>query len=347
MRFSKLITDLQKGSSGLEASELGTDPDLLSGASIEQALSNQICFLEAGNSLSKELNSTKAGAVIIPSQEDLIEIAQRRELAWATFKNPRLAFAEVLELLQPTPQNISGIHPSAVIHENVFLGDNISIGANVFIGNGSRIASKSVIYPGAVIYENVILGEACIVHANAVIHPRTKLGKKCVIHSNAVIGSEGFGFVPTPNGWRKMPQTGRVVLQDEVEIGCGSNIDRPAVGETFIGAGTKIDNLVQIGHGVTTGKDCAMAAQVGIAGGARLGNGVILAGQVGVGNRVKVGDRVVASSKCGIHSDVAPDQVVSGFPAIPNRLWLRCSIAFSKLPEMAKTIKELTKRETS
>ena len=141
-------------------------------------------------------------------------------------------------------------------------------------------------------------------------------------------------------------QTGKVIINEDVEVGCGSTIDSPAVGETKIGAGTKIDNLVQIGHGVKTGKGCAMASQVGIAGGAQLGDGVILAGQVGVGNRVKVGDKVIASSKCGIHTDINPNEVISGFPAMPNRLWLRCSANFKKLPEIVKAIKEMS-RHTS
>jgi UDP-3-O-[3-hydroxymyristoyl] glucosamine N-acyltransferase len=174
-----------------------------------------------------------------------------------------------------------------------------------------------------------------------VVHPGSRLGRGCVVHSTAVIGSEGFGFVPTASGWRRMPQTGQVVLEDGVEVGCGSTIDRPSVGETRIGAGTKIDNLVHIGHGVTTGRGCALAAQVGIAGGARLGNGVILAGQVGVANRATIGDRAIASSKSGIHGEVAAGEVVSGYPAIPNRLWLRCSAAFNKLPEMARTLRKL------
>ncbi len=133
----------------------------------------------------------------------------------------------------------------------------------------------------------------------------------------------------------------RVVLEEQVEVGCGTTIDRPSVGETRIGAGTKIDNLVQIGHGVVTGRGCALAAQVGIAGGARLGNGVILAGQVGVANRTTIGDRAIASSKSGLHGDIAAGEVVSGYPAIPNRLWLRCSAAFSKLPELARSVRQL------
>jgi UDP-3-O-[3-hydroxymyristoyl] glucosamine N-acyltransferase len=197
-----------------------------------------------------------------------------------------------------------------------------------------------------VIYEDVVIGEANELHANAVLHPGSRLGLHCVVHSNAVVGSEGFGFVPTANGWRKMPQTGLVILEEDVEVGCGSTIDRPSVGVTRIGAGTKIDNLVQVGHGVTTGKNCALASQVGIAGGARLGDGVILAGQVGVANRAVIGDRAIASSKSGIHGEIEAGAVVSGYPAISNRLWLRCSAAFNKLPEMAKTLRKLN-RETS
>ena len=214
------------------------------------------------------------------------------------------------------------------------------------VGAAVQIGAGCTIHPQVVIYDDVQIGEGCELHAGAVLHPGSRLGRGCVVHSNAVVGSEGFGFVPTANGWRKMPQTGLVVLEDGVEVGCGSTIDRPSVGETRIGAGTKIDNLVHIGHGVTTGKGCALAAQVGIAGGARLGNGVILAGQVGLANKAVMGDRSIASSKSGIHGEVAAGEVVSGYPAIPNRLWLRCSAAFNKLPELTRAIRQLEKSRT-
>jgi UDP-3-O-[3-hydroxymyristoyl] glucosamine N-acyltransferase len=209
------------------------------------------------------------------------------------------------------------------------------------VAAGSRIGAGSILHPGVVVYGDVEVGEGCELHAGAVLHPGSRLAAGCVVHSNAVVGSEGFGFVPTASGWRKMPQTGLVVLEEGVEVGCGSTIDRPSVGETRIGAGTKIDNLVHIGHGVVTGRGCALAAQVGIAGGAKLGNGVILAGQVGVANRATIGDRAIASSKSGIHGDVAAGEVVSGYPAIPNRLWLRCSAVFNKLPDMARSLRQL------
>ncbi len=343
MHFSELINFLQQGNSGLESHYLADDPDLVSGASLDQANPNQISFLEKDNSLSSQLDKSNAGAILLPPSEDLRAIAEQKGLAWAVLTNPRLGFAEVLGKLHPEKRPLSGIHPTSVLEEGVVIGDNVTIGPRVFVGKGSRIGSNSFIHPGVVIYQNVEVGEDNEIHANAVIQKGTYLGKRCVVHSNAVIGSEGFGFVPTENGWFKMPQTGVVVIEDDVEIGCGSTIDRPSVGKTLIGSGTKIDNLVQIGHGVTTGKRCALASQVGVAGGAQLGNGVILAGQVGVANRAVIGDQVIASSKSGLHGEIKPGQVVSGYPAIPNVLWLRCSATFSKLPEIAKALRKLQK----
>jgi UDP-3-O-[3-hydroxymyristoyl] glucosamine N-acyltransferase len=343
MHFSQLVAALQQGEAGLLRHGLGSDPRLSSAASLEKAKADQMSFLEKGNALEQALEASQAGALLLPDQDELVQRAEARGTAWAVFKDPRLAFAEALELLHPRPRPLAGVHPSAVIGERVSLGAGVSIGARVCISDGSRIGNHSVIHPGVVIYDDVEVGDHCELHANAVLHPGSRLGSRCVVHSNAVVGSEGFGFVPTANGWRKMPQTGQVVLEDGVEVGCGSTIDRPSVGETRIGAGTKIDNLVQIGHGVETGRGCALASQVGIAGGARLGNGVILAGQVGVANRAVIGDRAIASSKSGIHGEVAAGEVVSGYPAIPNRLWLRCSAAFGKLPEMAKQLRELKK----
>ena len=295
--------------------------------------------------LSASLSDSAAGALLLPDQQDLIDLASQRKIAFAVVSDPRLAFAEALDCLHPRKRPQAEIHPTAVIDARAVVGPGTAIAARVCIGAGSRVGADCIVHPGVVIYDDVVIGDGCELHANAVLHPGSRLGWRCVVNSNAVVGSEGFGFVPTAKGWRKMPQTGLVVLEDGVEVGCGSTIDRPSVGETRIGAGTKIDNLVQIGHGVSTGRGCAFAAQVGIAGGARIGHGVILAGQVGVANRAVVGDRAIASSKSGIHGEVASGEVVSGYPAIPNRLWLRCSAAFSKLPELARTVREL-KRNT-
>ena len=345
MRFSSLIRILQTGDAGLLSSQPGADPLLEGAASLELAAADQLSFLEKGNALRTALEQSAVGALLLPDQQDLIDQASQRGIAFAVFKDPRLAFAEALDQLMPRQRPLAEIHPTAVIDERAVVGAGTAVAARVCIGAGSRVGADCVLHPGVVIYDDVVVGNGCELHANAVLHPGTRLGRGCVVNANAVVGSEGFGFVPTAKGWRKMPQTGQVVLEDLVEVGSGSTIDRPSVGETRIGAGTKIDNLVQIGHGVRVGRGCAFAAQVGIAGGAQIGNGVILAGQVGVGNRVVVGDRAIASSKTGLHADVAAGEVMSGFPAIPNRLWLRCANTFSKLPEMARTLREL-KRNT-
>ena len=341
MRFSSLLKALQTGDAGLLWSDLGADPQLKGAASLELAAADQLSFLEKANALHSELGQNCAGALLLPDQQDLIDCASQRNIPFAVFSDPRLAFAEALDQLVPRRRPPAGIHPTAVIDERAVVGAGTTIGPMVCIGAGSCVGANCVVHPGVVIYDDVLVGDGCELHANAVLFPGSHLGRGCVVNANAVVGSEGFGFVPTAKGWRKMPQTGRVVLEDQVEVGSGSTIDRPSVGETRIGAGTKIDNLVQIGHGVSIGRGCAFAAQVGIAGGAQIGNGVILAGQVGVSNRVVLGDRVIASSKTGLTSDVAAGQVMSGFPAIPNRLWLRCVSTFSKLPEITKTLREL------
>ena len=340
MRFSRLLSQLPAVG---EASprDLATDPEIAGAESLERAGAGQLSFLEPGHAPAAALDTTAAAAVLLFPDPDLQAQASARGLAWAAVPQPRLAFAEALEALFPRPRPEPGVHATAVVSAEAQLAADAHVGARAVIGPGCVVAAGCVLHPGVVLLEDVHLGRFCEIHANAVLHPGARLGDGCVVHSGAVIGSEGFGFVPTPAGWRKMPQTGRVVLEDGVEVGCGSMIDRPAVGETRVGAGTKIDNLVHVGHGVTIGRGCALAAQVGIAGGARLGNGVILAGQVGVANRATLGDGSIASSKSGIHGDVPAGEVVSGYPAIPNRLWLRCSAAFSKLPEMARTLRQL------
>jgi UDP-3-O-[3-hydroxymyristoyl] glucosamine N-acyltransferase len=339
MHFSELLSRLSGAAE--QPRFLAQDPQLEGAAALDQAQAGQLSFLEPGNALLQALESSNASALLLPNDAAVQAQASARGIAWVALANPRLGFAEALEALYPAKRPAPARHSTAVLDPSAVVGEGVFIGPHVVVGADCQIADHCQLHAGAVLYEDVQLAAHCTVHANAVLHPGSRLGEGCVVHSNAVIGSEGFGFVPTAQGWRKMPQTGLVVLEPQVEVGCGSTIDRPSVGETRIGAGTKIDNLVQIGHGVITGKGCALAAQVGIAGGARLGDGVILAGQVGVANRAVIGDRAIASSKSGIHGEIAAGEVVSGYPAIPNRLWLRCSAAFNKLPEMARTLRKL------
>ena len=347
MRLNEIVEKLKLGQSGVVDFKIKNNPIISAAASIEKAKDNDICFLDNNSPkiLKDLIRRSEASALLLPSSDNyIIEITKDISNDWILLKDPKIAFAETLEIIYPSIKEKEGIHKSAVIGENVKIGPGVSIGANVYIGDNTEIGAKTIVHAGVVIYRKVIIGVKNIIHANSVIHSGSKLGDECVINANAVIGGEGFGFVHTQKGWKKMPQVGRVILNNKVEIGSGSTVDRPSVGETIIGEDTKIDNLVQIGHGVTTGKGCAMAAQVGIAGGAQIGDAVILAGQVGISNRVKIGDRVIASSKSGIISNIESDNVVSGFPAIPNKLWLKCSANFKKLPEIAKTIRELNRR---
>ena len=344
MQFNEIVKKLKQGKSGVVDFKIISNPNITAAASISKVKESQISFLDKNSPLNlrKLIKDSKASALLLPADDDYIsEIAKRISIDWILLKDPKIAFAETLEFLYPSDKEEKGIHSSAVIGENVKIAPEVSIGANVYIGDNTEIGAGTIIHPGVVVYRKVIIGSKNIIHANSVIHSGSIIGEECVINANAVIGGEGFGFVPTSNGWKKMPQVGIVVLKNKVEIGSGSTVDRPSVGETIIGEDTKIDNLVQIGHGVVTGKRCAIAAQVGIAGGAQIGDAVILAGQVGVSNKIKIGDRVVASSKSGIISNIEADKVVSGFPAIPNKLWLRCSANFKKLPEIAKAIRKL------
>ncbi|MEB3260442.1 MAG: UDP-3-O-(3-hydroxymyristoyl)glucosamine N-acyltransferase [Cyanobacteriota bacterium] len=340
MRFSQLLGHLPSVAEATPRN-LDPDPEILGAESLERAGAGQLSFLEPGHAPAAILEATAAAAVLLFPDAALQELASRRGLAWVAVAHPRLAFAEALDALYPRRLPPPGVHPTAVVSDRAQLAAGVHVGAHAVIGPDCVVAEACVLHPGVVLVEQVQLGRGCEIHPNAVLHPGCRLGDGCVVHSGAVIGSEGFGFVPTAAGWRKMPQTGQVILEAGVEVGCGSMIDRPAVGETRVGAGTKIDNLVHVGHGVIIGRGCALAAQVGIAGGARLGDGVILAGQVGVANKATLGDGAIASSKSGIHGDVPAGEVVSGYPAIPNRLWLRCSAAFSKLPEMARTLRQL------
>jgi len=344
MLLTEIIKFIKKGKSGYIKSHLVEDININGPASITLASQNQITFLEENNNLKENIKTTKASSIILFNDKELLQITKQRNISTVVVSHPKIAFAEILNIFEKEIIPSSGIDSSANINSNSNVGDNCYIGPNVFVGKNTRIGKNNFIYPGTVILDNVEIGNNNIIYPNCVIYQNTKIKNYCIVNSNTVLGSEGFGFIPKEGKWLKVPQTGGVIINNSVEIGTNCCIDRPAVGDTVIGEGTKIDNLVQIGHGVKIGKHCAFAAQVGIAGGAIIGDGVILAGQVGVNNRVKVGNKVIASSKCGIHADVSDGEVISGFPAIPNKLWLRSSTLFKKLPELAKKLRQLDKQ---
>jgi len=344
MLLSKIVELIRSGKSGFISSFINDDINIKNVASLQSAKKNEITFLEQNNKLKNHIFETTVSAIIISKKEELIQEIQKRKISFIVVENPRLAFAEILSIFEKKNNLKSGIDSKANVSNAAILGQNCYVGPNVYIGENTTIGDNNYFYPGTIILENVEIGNNNIFCSNSVIHQNTRIYNNCVINSNTVVGSEGFGFIPNEGKWIKMPQTGGVILNNDVEIGTNCCIDRPAVGFTEIGEGTKIDNLVQIGHGVTIGKNCAFAAQVGIAGGAKIGDGVILAGQVGVNNRVKVGNNVIASSKCGIHCDINDGEIISGFPAIKNKLWLKSSSIFKRLPELAKKLRQLDKK---
>ena len=341
MLLSDLVDLIKKGNSNFISANIFEDLNIDDAASLDDADNHQISFLEENNILKEKLDQTKASAIITTNNDEIVSALKKLNISNIIVKNPRIAFAEVLDYLYKTINFKPGIHASAVIDKTAIIGADCHIGPNVYIGENTVIGDNNHILPGSSILGNVQIGNNNIIHPNCVIYENTSIENNCVINSNTDIGSEGFGFIPQNGKWIKMPQKGSVNIMSFVEIGTNCCIDRPAVGVTFIDEGTKMDNLVQIGHGVKIGKNCAFAAQVGIAGGAIIGDGVILAGQVGVNNRVKVGNNVIASSKCGIHCDIEDGEIISGFPAMRNKSWLRSSSIFNKLPELAKKLRQL------
>lgn len=343
MKFSQVVEKLNLGSSRTLTASVATDPEITGAAPVDEAASGTISYIE-GAKFASHAASTNASALIVPLDESLQAECDHRQIAWIAAPDPRLLFAQTIALFYQPFRPTSDIHSSATIHPTAQIGENVYIGPHAVIQPGVKIGSNVCIHPNVVIYPDAEIGSGTVLHANCVIHERTRIGANCVIHSGAAIGSEGFGFVPTATGWVKMEQSGCTVLEDGVEVGCNSTIDRPAVGETRIGQNTKIDNLVHVGHGCQVGKNCAFAAHVGMAGGVKIGNNVILAGQVGIANQAKIGDGAIATAKAGIHSDVAPGAIVTGVPAIPHKLFLKAAAVYNRLPEMYQSLKQIQRK---
>ncbi|MBD0267034.1 MAG: UDP-3-O-(3-hydroxymyristoyl)glucosamine N-acyltransferase [Cyanobacteria bacterium Co-bin8] len=346
MKFSEIAAKIGITEQSSLSEYADRDPEIAGVSAVEQSEAGALSYIE-GAKFAHFVATTQASALILPKNEALQAQASERGIAWLSTPDPRLGFARAIALFYQPFKPAPGIHPTAIIDPSVTLGEEVAIGAYVVIQAGVKIGSGVCIQPNVVVYPHVEIGDGTVLHANCVIHERTKLGQACVIHSGAAIGSEGFGFVPTAQGWEKMEQSGYTVLEDGVEIGCNSTVDRPAVGETRIKRGTKLDNLVHVAHGCQVGEGVVMAAQVGMAGGVIIGNRVILAGQVGIANQAKIGDGAIATAKAGIHSDVEAGSIVAGSPAISHRLFLKAAAVYNRLPEMYQTLKQLQKQFTS
>jgi UDP-3-O-[3-hydroxymyristoyl] glucosamine N-acyltransferase len=323
------------------ATELGatlhgpSDIEITGVAGIESARPGQLTFV-ANRKYAPLARTTQASAILVTSDFP--------ELTTATLRtpNPYHAFANAIGIFYQPPSYPPGIHPTAVIDPTASIGNGAHIGAYVVIGARAVIGDHATLLPHVVIYPEAKIGAHFFAHAHAVVREDCQLGDHVLLQNGVIVGADGFGFAKNESGkWIKIPQSGPVVLGDNVEIQANACIDRASVGETRIGGGSKIDNLVQVGHGSTVGEDTLLCAQVGLAGSTEVGNRVILAGQVGVAGHCKVGDGVVATAQSGIPNDVPPGAMVSGYPAIENRRWLRAVAAFPRLPELLRELRRI------
>ena len=306
-------------------------------ASIETAGPGDLTFV-ANPKYATLARTTHAAAILV--EPDFAEISTPT----LRIPNPYLAFAQTIELFYKPPMYAPGIHPTAIIAPSAKLGANPHVGAYVVIGDHVTIGDNAVILPHAVIYSHVRAGDNLFLHSHSVVREHCRLGNNVILQNGAIVGADGFGFARQSDGsWYKIVQSGPAIIEDNVEIQANSCIDRASIGETRIGSGAKIDNLVQVGHGSTVGSNTLLCAQVGLAGSTTVGNNVILAGQVGVAGHCTVGDGVIATAQSGIPGDVEPGKVVSGYPAIDNRQWLRVVALMNRLPELLRSLKASTK----
>ena len=306
-------------------------------ATLDDAGEGQLTFL-ANPKYAAKVASTKASAVLLP------EGAEAHGHSAIYHANPYLAFAKLLTLFYTAPAAPLGVMPGAFVAQGVKMGADVTVYPGASIAPGVVLGDRVVLYPGVALYPGVVLGDDVTLHANVSVRERCRIGSRVTIHDGTVIGSDGFGYAPDGKSWYKIPQIGIVVIEDDVEIGSNSVIDRAALEVTRIGRGTKIDNLVQIAHNCVIGQDCMIVSQVGISGSTQLGNHVIMGGQVGVAGHIKIGDNVMVAAKSGVAASLAANQTVGGIPAIAHREWLKCSMTYPKLPEFRKTVSSLEKR---
>jgi UDP-3-O-[3-hydroxymyristoyl] glucosamine N-acyltransferase len=306
-------------------------------AGIEEAGPQQITFISNPKyaSLAK---STRAAAILVtpgfPSEG----------LPVLRHANPYLSFARTLELFYQPPKYDAGIHPTAVIDSTATVGTGAHIGPYVVIDSGAVIGDDAVLLAHVVIYRGARIGHRFFAHSHAQVREYCELGDDVILQNGVVIGADGFGFARDgANGWHKIVQSGITRLADRVEVQANSTVDRASIGQTVIGVDTKIDNLVQVGHGCKVGEYSMLCSQVGLGGSSHVGSNVILAGQVGVAGHLTIGDGAIATAQTGIPGDVAAGATVSGYPAIENRQWLRAVAVFNKLPQLAKAIHKLNR----
>jgi UDP-3-O-[3-hydroxymyristoyl] glucosamine N-acyltransferase len=317
---------------------IGDDRLMITGVnSLDAAESGEISFF-ADRRFKESLKRTEASAVIITEQSDLYDGPQLIVLDAA------LAFAEVVSLFAPPVPRHPGISERAVVHENSRVGKDVSIYPMVYVGSDAVIGEGTVLFPGVFIGDRVKIGSRSVIYPNVTILEDCLIGNDVIIYAGVIIGSDGFGYVKDGSKSVKVPQIGIVQIDDHVEIGANSCIDRAALGKTWLKRGVKVDNLVQVAHNVVIGEDTIVLSQVGISGSVNIGREAILAGQVGIADHKDIGDQAVLGPKTGIAKDVLPGEVLSGSPAMPHRLWLKTSHLTRRLPEFNERLRDLEKK---
>ena len=310
-------------------------------ASLEEADEQKLSFL--GNERYRnQILPSKAVIVIVPEDYDE-PVPEGR--CWIYHKDPSHAFSQVMMAFAPEPHlPAPGIHEAAVIAADVQLGKNVHVGACAVIEDGAEIGDDAIIEAGSYIGKGVILGEACRIYPNVTIREYSLLGDRVIIHSGTVIGSDGFGYIPNPEGHVKIPQIGNVQIDNDVEIGSNVSVDRARFGKTWIQEGTKIDNLVQIGHNVVIGKHCFIVAQVALAGSARIGNLVQIAGHSGVAGHLEIGDGTTIMANTKVYKSFPAGSKIIGEPAMPHREYYKIMARFRRLPEIYDRLRDIEKK---
>jgi len=313
------------------------DVEIAGVAGIDEAGGGDLTFVSNRKYISR-IKNTSASAIILGHDLPEVSIPSLRT------SRPYLAFAKALELFYSPPAPVRGVHPMAVIAEDVRLGPDAAIGPFAVISRGCVLGARATIHPHVVIYPGVKIGEDVVIHAGATVREFCEIGNRVRIQNGAIIGSDGFGFAPQEDGaYYPIPQSGMVIIEDDVDIGANTAVDRAAVGITRISRGAKLDNMVQVGHGAQVGENSVLAAQVGVAGSTRLGRNVQVGGQVGFAGHTEVGDGAIVTAQSGTSHDVKAGAVVSGSPAFNTATWRRAVAAFRKLPSLLRQVRRLEK----
>jgi UDP-3-O-[3-hydroxymyristoyl] glucosamine N-acyltransferase len=326
----------------LVGGELRGDPTrLVEGVgTLEEAGPNALSFVASARYL-PYLQASQA-AVVLVGREFGDRVPEGR--CAVVVDDPHRALRTILTRWYPAPEVTPGIHPTAIVDPTAHVDPSAEVGPYAVVGEGVRIGGGCRIGAHAVVGDGCTLGQDVTIHPHATLYPGATLGERVVVHSGARVGKEGFGFVWAEGGYRRIPQVGGCILEDDVEIGANVTVDRGSVGNTVIGAGSKVDNLVHVGHNVKIGKHVLLVAQVGISGSTVVGDGAVLAGQVGVAGHIRIGTRARIAGRGGVTSDVPDGETYSGFPARPHRDTLRAQAALFKLPDLLKRLKRLEER---